>query len=509
MDGIIPVGSDIARLVQERTGENPYLCYLCRRCTSGCPVVEYMDLTPTQIMRSLQLGRDEEVLHSKTIWLCSHCETCYTRCPYAVDIPTIMDELTRIAKERGVEPAVPEVPEFQELALKWINRLGRMYELGIMAERNLREGKPFKDIELGQKMLASGKLRLLPSLPGGKRSAVGLKKGRPKKKAASFIPKRTGIAYFPGCSQHSSAIELGTSIERVAQALGLVLVEPEGWRCCGSGLAHGLPAAESAAHPMHTLALIDEAGFDKMTTGCAACFSRFRRAAYVVRHDAKVREEVEEKTGFRYQDNIKIDHLLDTFYDDVGLDRVAALVKRPLKHLKVVCYYGCLLSRPPEITGFQHIDNPIKMDQLVQKIGVTCLNWSYKTECCGASLMMTQEDIAIDMSDRILKNAKEVGADAIVVVCPFCHNNLDARQSRIVEKTGHRYGIPIIYLPQLMGVAFGLSPKDLALDKHFVDAMHLFEEKPLATIPGKHTGKIAGRQTGQGRAESGRASEDS
>ncbi|MCL4534878.1 MAG: heterodisulfide reductase-related iron-sulfur binding cluster [Bacteroidetes bacterium] len=460
------VSHDIARLLQERTGENVHLCYLCRRCTSGCPVVEHMDLTPTQIMRSLQLGRDDVVLRSRTIWLCSHCEICYTRCPYALDIPSIMDELTRIAKERGIPPNLPEVPEFQEIALKWINRLGRMYELGIMAERNLRRGQPFRDMALAQKMMAAGKLRIVPPMAHYPKTLPPRAKAKP-----------AGIAYFPGCSQHASAVELGTSITRVAGILGLDLVEPQGWKCCGSGLAHGLPPAESAAHPMRTMALIDNAGFEKMTTGCAACFSRFRRAVYAVQQDPQVKREVEAKTGYRYEGGVQVDHLLDTFYDDVGLDKVAAAVKRPLKGLKVACYYGCLLSRPPEITGFQHIDNPIKMDHLVQKIGIASLNWSYKTECCGASLMLTQTDIALEMTERILRNAEEVGADAIVVVCPFCHGNLDTRQEQISQRTGRRYDMPIIYLTQLMGVAFGLDPKELAMDKHFVSPLRLFEAK--------------------------------
>ncbi len=469
---ITPISHDIARLIQERVGENVHLCYLCRRCTSGCPVVEHMDLTPTQIMRSLQLGRADEVLRSKTIWLCSHCETCYTRCPYALDIPSIMDELTRIARERGVPAAVPEVQEFQEIANKWINRFGRLYELGIMAERNFRSGQLFKDLELAQKMLASGKLKLVPARPRKPKKAA---------KGAKGAEAPSGIAYFPGCSQDASAIELGTSIHKVAAKLGLELVEPEGWRCCGSGLAHGLPPAEGASHPMRTMALIDAAGFRKMTTGCAACFSRFRTAVYEVEHNPAVREAVAEKTGYCYPGGIQVDHLLDTFSNDVGLDKVAAAVVRPMKDLKVVCYYGCLLSRPPEITGFQHIDNPIKMDALVQKLGTTCLNWSYKTECCGASLMMTQTDVALEMTEKVLRNAQEVGADAVVVVCPFCHANLDTRQEQIAQRFGRKYHMPVIYLTQLMGVAFGLSPKEVAMDKHFVSPLHLFQgqsEKP-------------------------------
>jgi heterodisulfide reductase subunit B len=121
------------------------------------------------------------------------------------------------------------------------------------------------------------------------------------------------------------------------------------------------------------------------------------------------------------------------------------------------------------------------MDHLVEKLGITTLNWSYKTECCGASLMITNPDVALEMSEKILRNACEVGADAIVVVCPFCHGNLDTRQDQLAGRTGRRYDMPILYLTQLMGLAFGLHPKDLMLDRHLVSTQPLLEKLQAGT----------------------------
>ena len=468
--------TSLAERIKERTGQNINLCYFCRKCTNGCPVVEYMDLTPSQLMRSLQLGRDDTVLESKTPWLCAHCETCFARCPMSLDVPQIMDAIINEVRERGIKPAVPEVDALNQLALAWIKRLGRMYELAIMGERNLRSGQLFRDMEMGRRMLMAGKLKLLPQIVlSSKRKPEPL----PKSGAAR-------VAYFPGCSQHSSGIEYGSSTEKVAMALGLELAEPKGWTCCGSGMGHTLPKGESASMAMRNLALVEAAGDDTLTTGCAACFSRFKRSVYEVERDADVRKEVETTTGYDYTGKVKVAHLLDTFVDKVGLNAIADRVKRPLEGLKVVCYYGCLLTRPPEVNGADHPEYPMNMDLLVRKLGAKTLDWSYKTDCCGGNLMLTETGIALRMSDKVLAGAKEVGADAIVVACPFCQGNLDTRQDQIARELGHKYDIPIIYFTQLMGLAFGFSAKEMALDKHFVSV-----EKVMAALDGQAAKPVA------------------
>ncbi|MBC8249424.1 MAG: heterodisulfide reductase subunit B, partial [Anaerolineales bacterium] len=160
----------------------------------------------------------------------------------------------------------------------------------------------------------------------------------------------------------------------------------------------------------------------------------------------------------------------------VGIEKVAAAVTRPLEGLKVVCYYGCVITRPPELTGAAEYEYPMSMDRLVQALGAESLDWSYKTECCGVSLAFTQLPIALDMSHKVLDNAREVGAQAIVVACPLCQANLDMRQRQIGEQYGQDYDLPILYFTQLMGLAFGLEPSALGLDKHFVSAAPLLRE---------------------------------
>ncbi|MDP2662221.1 MAG: heterodisulfide reductase-related iron-sulfur binding cluster, partial [Dehalococcoidia bacterium] len=153
----------------------------------------------------------------------------------------------------------------------------------------------------------------------------------------------------------------------------------------------------------------------------------------------------------------------------------------PLTGLKVVCYYGCLLTRPPKIAKPKDTEYPMNMDYLMRALGAQTLDWSYKTDCCGASLSVTQTDKSLRLMQRILQNAQEVGAEAVVVACPLCQLNLDSRQDDIAAKMGVNYNLPIFYFTQLMGLALGLKEKDIALKKLLVDPMPLLRRKGLAS----------------------------
>jgi len=147
--------------------------------------------------------------------------------------------------------------------------------------------------------------------------------------------------------------------------------------------------------------------------------------------------------------------------------------------LRVACYYGCLLTRPPGITGEEHYEYPINMDRLVECLGAEAVDWGYKTDCCGGSLSLSTLDIALDLSHKILANALASGADMIATACPLCHANLDLRQKQINDQFAGEFDIPIVYFTQLMGVAYGLHAKTLGLEKHSSDAIGLLKRKRL------------------------------
>ena len=188
-------------------------------------------------------------------------------------------------------------------------------------------------------------------------------------------------------------------------------------------------------------------------------------ARYSITHDGELKKQVDAKIGYKYQDRVEIKNLFDVFEDRVGLDTIARRVKKPLRNLKVVSYYGCLATRPPQVTGAEHPEYPVAMDRVVEKLGATALNWSYKTECCGGSLSLTRSDIVLKLTRRILDDARAAGADIVTTACPLCHVNLDARQAALnLDKP-----IPILFITQLMGLALGLDPHTLALEKNMVD----------------------------------------
>ncbi|MCL5075471.1 MAG: heterodisulfide reductase-related iron-sulfur binding cluster [Chloroflexi bacterium] len=464
-------GDSLVKLIEESCGSNIYLCYQCKKCTAGCPVVENMDLTPAQMLRAIQLGRIDQALRSKTIWLCSSCQTCVTRCPQGLDLPKIMDLLKVEGEARGILPRVPNVAQFNHVAVRWIKTLGRLYELGLMAEMNLRTRRFFKDVVLGLRLLAKGRLKLLPPL---------VRYTAPGVQARPALEGRIGrLAYYPGCALHSSAVEFDLSTRAVADRLRLELVEPKNWICCGSSPAHASDPLLAVTLPLRNLALIEESGESRVTMPCASCYSRFRMAIHEVQTNHSLAEAVRSETGYKYEGKVNVDHLLTTVVRDIGLEVVRGQVKKPLTGLKVVCYYGCLLTRPPEVVATDHPEYPVMMDHLLEALGGRALDWSYKTDCCGASLMLTETDIALGLVERILRNAKEVGAEAIVVACPLCHANLDTRQSQLSGGRKGSYNLPIFYFTELMGLAFAVPAGKLGLTKHIIDPKPLLKKKGL------------------------------
>jgi heterodisulfide reductase subunit B len=284
--------------------------------------------------------------------------------------------------------------------------------------------------------------------------------------------------YYPGCSLDSTAKEYDHSLRAVCTRLGIELVEIKNWFCCGSTPAHcvSVDGLLSAALSLGNLAIMREMGFQEVVVPCPSCFSRFKSALYNVGKQPALREEVEQMIKDGWYDSVKVYHPLQIFSEESQLAKISSLVKQELASLKVVCYYGCLLTRPPKVAQFDTCEYPESMDRVLRALGIATLDWCYKTDCCGASFALTRTDIVLKLSHEILEGAKSVGADMIVVACPLCQINLDIRQEEIERTYGTDYKLPILYFTQLMGISFGLSPRELLLGKHFVDATRKLEE---------------------------------
>lgn len=288
-------------------------------------------------------------------------------------------------------------------------------------------------------------------------------------------------AYFPGCSLHSTAKEYDISSRAVAGALGIELVEIPDWVCCGATPAHLTLHLLSLALPVKNLLAAKKLGNYEVATCCAACFSRLKIANKFMEDDLVHRGKVEEIVGAKYSGEVKVRHFLDILVNVFGLKSISERVTKKISGLKVACYYGCLLTRPPKVTQLDDLEDPHLMDDLMKVIGVESVQWPYKTECCGASFSLTKTDIVLKLSGDILQMANDEGAQAIVVACPLCQSNLDLRQGMINKKYKKNFDMPIFYFTQLLGMALGINPEKLGLEKHLVNPMPLLKKMEVLT----------------------------
>ena len=192
--------------------------------------------------------------------------------------------------------------------------------------------------------------------------------------------------------------------------------------------------------------------------------------------------------------------MLDVLVNRFGLEGIQRKVQRPLAGLRVACYYGCLLTRPPEIVAFDNPENPTCMDDLVATLGAEPVAWPYKTECCGASLSITQSKVVGRLGHKLLAMARQAGARCIVVACPLCQLNLDLRQADAAKAGDDIPATPILYVTQLLGLALGIPAKELGLDALSISADSLLSE--ISPLP---AGRWAGDEgAGDGGGQRGR-----
>lgn len=276
-------------------------------------------------------------------------------------------------------------------------------------------------------------------------------------------------AYYPGCSAHSTARDMHESSLAVANALGIELKEIKGWTCCGATAAHQTDRVLAVSLAAANLVLARGMGMD-MVVSCAACYNRSKTANHETSINPAIREKVYALLGESYDGSVKVRHFIEVLSQDVGLARLKKAVKRPLNGLKVACYYGCYLVRPPEVTGFDDPENPTIMENLVDAIGGESLDWPGKVECCGGGLNLTRTEITVTRSAEIIEMAESAGADCIAVACPMCQTSLDLRQ-RDMEK---EYQMPVLYITQLIGLCLGIAPQELGIPRLMV--------KPTAII---------------------------
>ena len=275
-------------------------------------------------------------------------------------------------------------------------------------------------------------------------------------------------AYYPGCSAHSTARDMHESATAVASSLGIEMIEIKGWSCCGATAAHQTDRVMAASLPASNLLLAKEMKLDTVVN-CAACYNRMKIANHEVSSSSDMRAKVAEAIGREYDGSVNVRHFVEVLLEDIGTDKLRKRFKRSLNGLKVACYYGCLLVRPHDVTGFDDPENPTSLDRLVTAMGGESLDWPHKVECCGGGLNLTRTDVVVKLSGSIIEMARASGADCIAVACPMCQSSLDLRQKDIEKKTGKKLDMPVVYITQLLGLCLDIPAKKLGLNRLMVE----------------------------------------
>ena len=275
------------------------------------------------------------------------------------------------------------------------------------------------------------------------------------------------LAYYPGCALHGSSNDYEQSLRA---CLGKLEIEPQEikeWICCGATAAHALNHKLSIALPARNLALAEQQGFEELLAPCPMCSMQLLKASKLMDGDAGLRREISSVIEAEVSGRVKVLNLIQVF-QRIGLDRIKPAVKKPLADLKPACYYGCLLTRPPDVVKFDDPEQPSSMEAIMAVLGAKPVDWNYRTECCGAGMTMAKEETVLELSQRILADAQQHGANCLVTACPMCHVNLDMKQGDIEERYGVHFRLPVYYLTDMVGLALGLSAKELGIDRHFV-----------------------------------------
>lgn len=284
-------------------------------------------------------------------------------------------------------------------------------------------------------------------------------------------------SYFPGCSLTKTNRAYDISTKSVADALGVELLELADWNCCGATAYLPIREKRSFVLSARNLAIAEKEGRE-LATICNACYVVLRKTNKYMAANPKLRAEIRRALGaggLDYGGTVRVRHFIDIVVNDLGEEAVKSRVKRDLSGLKVACYSGCQLSRP--FDDLDHAEYPQIMGRLVNWLGAETVDFPLGAKCCGGLSMTTHPETGQMLTGKILKVAKERGADCVATCCPLCQINLEAYQDQVQEAVQADCDIPVLYFTQLMGSAFGLGSKELALKDSLTPVETLLAEK--------------------------------
>lgn len=283
------------------------------------------------------------------------------------------------------------------------------------------------------------------------------------------------FAYYPGCSARSTCAELNEATHLVAAKLGLELTQLESATCTGARELRAIDPAAFYTLNVRILALAERESLPLMTI-CNTCTLNVLDAHAAFVNDKKLAESVNARLaeeGLHYSGRTRISHFLWVLHEDIGERKLREMIVNPLTGMTVAAFYGCHITRPPLRYGFVDSRNNVALERLAEILGCEPIDYSGRTECCGFHTAAHDEKVAIKLTGQHIASAKTGGAAAMVTPCPLCHTVLDGFQREIEKDMSEKLDMPILHLPQLVGLALGLSPEALNMDRHMIPASAL------------------------------------
>jgi heterodisulfide reductase subunit B len=285
-------------------------------------------------------------------------------------------------------------------------------------------------------------------------------------------------ALFLGCTIPARSRNYEMSARVVAHKLGIEFVDIFDFSCCGFPLKSS-DSGQARLLAARNLALAEAQGLP-ICTLCSACTSMLAEEAHLLRRDKALRDKVNvelNKVGLSYGRHAEVKHFARVLLEDVGLDRIRKAVTVDLKGLPVATHYGCHYLKPSEIYDrTEDPENPSSLEALVEAAGARSVKYEHKRECCGGAVLVADEETALKMAKRKLDHVKNAGAKVMNVVCPFCSVMYDDNQKSIESRFEADYGIPVLFLPQILGLAMGFDRKELGLNMNVVKTKGITEE---------------------------------
>src|SRR5574340_108751 len=308
------------------------------------------------------------------------------------------------------------------------------------------------------------------------------------------VPMSLKFALYPGCAAKGATPELYQSTMAIIGLLGIEVIELAASSCCGAGVIGEADPDLALALNARTFAQAERLGLDIMTI-CGTCQGVMSAANRRLKQERATLDRINRilgQDGMAYGGGIQVKHLLWIAVRDIGLTRVADQVKTPFRDFRIAPFYGCYMLRPSWELGFDDPETPTSLEKIIRAVGGEPVAYAGRTKCCGFPIILEKEAIAVAMAGTNMKDARDHGADFMVTPCPLCHMSLDIYQERAGQAVKTTLNLPILHLPQLLGLAMGIPASELGLSRHLIPADSIIkrmstQEPPRQPLPSEPT----------------------